>query len=465
MIEKYVIGGALFLPPSSQAIPRVKDALKFRNPDYDKVVAMRKKGKRIPLPPQFIHRCYTLPVGHAWAGGLMAPRHIDVEDLCKDLKFEAVDRMSSPPSAPVRYAVGFKLRDYQQQAVDSLKTFSTGYVVAPCGAGKTSIGMGSIAVVDSKALILVHTKDLAQQWIDRVATQLVNEDGTPVQATLVGDGKFDDSGRVVVALIQSLLRMPFAERYEWAKQFGLCVADECHHLPADTFNTVMCCIPARYRLGLTATPERQDGMEDVMIYHFGMMLKEIKITDLAERRLVLQPLIQFVDTGYSPPGQMEWPDLLTDMSKNESRNSIIIERAMELAAKGRQILILSERVDHCQTLAEVFRQRGVAAAALVGTMTKKARVATLAAADRGELRIVTATTLADEGLDLPSLDTVILTCPTKAMARVQQRIGRVMRPKAGKQDPLVIDLVDSGKAFELLGKKRARLYRSLGCRV
>ena len=100
-----------------------------------------------------------------------------------------------------------------------------------------------------------------------------------------------------------------------------------------------------------------------------------------------------------------------------------------------------------------------------GTMSKKKRAAVLEAADSGELRVIFATTVADEGLDLPGLDTVVLTSPTKAMGRVQQRIGRIMRVAENKQTPLVVDCIDRSGAFFALSKKRMKLYRELGCEV
>jgi superfamily II DNA or RNA helicase len=424
---------------------------------------LRSKGKRIPLPSQFIYRCYPIPVGHPWAGGLMAPRHIDVEALNPDLKLYRQDCTTFPEADKVVTQDGFRLRDYQSAPLDSLEMFTSGYVVAPCGAGKTSIGMGAISRIQTKAVILVHTNDLAQQWVDRIAKQLCMEDGSPVPTSIVGDGKRDDSGRVVVALFQTLSRMTFTERYEFGKQFGLVVADECHHVPSETFNTVMCCMPAKFRLGLTATPERTDNMQDVLDYQMAMRLGEIKIADLAARNLVTLPRVRFVRTGFRPDGNQEWAGLITSMSEDVGRNNKIVEEAQFLVEGGRQVLILSDRVEHCEVLADRFNQMGIKASALVGKMSQGDRRETLRLADEGHYQVVTATSLADEGLDLPGLGAVILTSPSKAMGRIQQRVGRVMRPKMGKKQPVVVDLVDDGKAFEGLAKKRARLYKSLGC--
>ena len=114
-------------------------------------------------------------------------------------------------------------------------------------------------------------------------------------------------------------------------------------------------------------------------------------------------------------------------------------------------------------MAEELSRCGIVAEPLVGKMTKKQRIGVLERADKREIQVVCATTVADEGLDLPSLDTVVLTTPTKALGRIQQRIGRVMRPHPRKKDPLVIDCVDDIGSMRGLARKRNKLYTKIGC--
>jgi superfamily II DNA or RNA helicase len=344
-----------------------------------------------------------------------------------------------------------------------LVSMGGGYVVAPCGSGKTTIGIGCIAALNTRALVLTHTKDLAQQWIDRCRQQLTDEDGHPVEATMYGGGSFDDSGRVVVATFQTLVRMDFQERYDLGQEFGLLIADEAHHIPSATFTTVLNSMPARYRLGLTATPQRNDNLSPIMVFHLGLELKRINIQDLALRGLVLLPKVEWLHTGWWPEeDEDDWPILINKMTADEERNNAILGRVRQLAAGGRQVLVLSDRVAHCQLLAEALNSEGIEAAALVGKMTKKQRQAVLEAADAGEYRVVTATQLADEGLDLPGLEAVVLTTPTKAMGRIQQRVGRIMRTREGKQHPIIIDCVDGPGSFQGMAKRRQKFYKSLG---
>jgi superfamily II DNA or RNA helicase len=428
-------------------------------------MGMRTSGKKMPLPPQYLYSCFEIPAPHPWAGGLAAPRHLALGDVHPGLNVQ--HKYTQPKACKINLAPDFTPRAFQAKAPGLLATYASGYVVAPTGAGKTSLGLGCAAHLDTKCLVIVHTKDLAQQWIARAAKQLVHEDGSPVIATLCGDGEWNDSGRIVVAILQSLASMPFEELYAFGQKFGLVIADEWHHLVATTYSYVMCCMPARYRLGISATPYRHDGLNDLLFYHMPLKLLEVELSDLARMGLVLLPKVEYLYTNWSSESDSgEWTDLVTEMTLDAGRNAKIVRKAKELVDTGRQVLILSERVAHCEALAKACEELvGVPSAALVGKLPKKKRQQLLADADSGALRIITATQLADEGLDLPGLGAVVLTVPTKAIGRITQRVGRIMRSQTGKQEPIVVDCVDDHDAFRGMRRGRERLYKKLGCRL
>ena len=154
------------------------------------------------------------------------------------------------------------------------------------------------------------------------------------------------------------------------------------------------------------------------------------------------------------------------MCSDNERTQFILDKVDILVRnEGRQVLVLSDRVQHCKEMAEELSNEGLRAVALVGTLSKKKRAELLESADKREIDVIFATCIADEGLDLPGLDTVFLTVPTKALGRIQQRIGRIMRVKEGKQTPVVFDVVDDSPVFNSMARKRIKLYRSLGCEV
>ena len=461
------IGGAQFLPPNSPHFKSIRDSYKCPNPAYEQAHALRNKGKWVNIPDQFIYASQTIPLWHKWGGGLMVPRGIRLSERWGDLDF--VDAKTFPPlregDERLSFMDGIELRPYQNKAVWELVKHNEGLVIAPCGAGKTMVGLGALINYDTRVVILVHTHDLAKQWHDRIVQQLQTETGKIPNVTIWGGGKKKDSGQIVIAMMQSLARERWDELHEWGKQFGVCIVDECHHVPASTFSQVMMAMPAEVRLGLTATPERADGLTDILYWHFGKELARTTTQELIDEGRVMAPTVRFTATKWTPSKKMDWPKLVSTMCADVERNAQILDMVEEFIRDGRQILVLSDRVQHCIDMADMTAGRGFDAAALVGKLTKKQRAEILRAADARELKAIFATTVADEGLDLPGLDTMILTTPTKAMGKIQQRIGRIMRTAVDKRNPVVIDLVDNSKPLFYLHRKRSKFYTELGCTV
>jgi len=454
-MEKVALGGGVFLRPGNNKEDEALSRFRLANPEYGMAMGMRERGKYVPIPDKHINACHRIPFDHPWGGGLAVPRKAASQMNLGQL----VDVRTKPKDEPINVAQDFSLRDYQQKALNAwIANDGEGVIIAPCGAGKTAIGVTAMTQFATKALVLVHTNDLAVQWMNRIESMLNKK------ATQYGAGKKDDSGRIVVATFQTLERMSFTERYTFGKQFGLCIVDEAHHVPANTFCSVMFCMPARYRLGLTATPNRSDGLTSILWWHFGPAVYEITNAELTISGHVVAPKIEWFFTDYlGPKNRLDWSKLITTMTSDMQRNNRIIDRILDACDEGRQILVLSDRVDHCIWMAEALQSHTIVAEPLVGRMTKKQRAEVLQRANDRQIQVVCATTVADEGLDLPSLDTVVLTTPTKAMGRIQQRIGRVMRPHPEKKDPIVIDCVDDNGAMRGLARKRQKLYTKIGC--
>tara|TARA_R100001082_G_scaffold54472_1_gene29823 strand:- start:11850 stop:13274 length:1425 start_codon:yes stop_codon:yes gene_type:complete len=466
-----VRGGAQYIHPDfikehKDVLREISSQYRLKNPEWIQAHRLRNQGRYIELPDEWVKAFKRLPVIHPWGNGIQIPRCIDLTKYVEPSSLRVVDKTSFPDAEKLSVAEHIKLRDYQTHAIGNLKASKEGVVVAPCGAGKTTIGVGTIAALDTPALVLVHTLDLAKQWADRCEQQL------NFRPSIVGGGtnELEKGGtkRIVVATFQTLSRWLWTERYNFGKQFGLLIVDECHHVPANTFCETLMTMPQRYRLGLTATPERQDGLSDILHWHLGDVLHEIKTEDLVNRGLVCRPRIEQLHTGWKIPEgrKRDWVRLISDMCSDNERTQFILDKVDILVRnEGRQVLVLSDRVQHCKEMAEELSNEGLRAVALVGTLSKKKRAELLESADKREIDVIFATCIADEGLDLPGLDTVFLTVPTKALGRIQQRIGRIMRVKEGKQTPVVFDVVDDSPVFNSMARKRIKLYRSLGCEV
>ena len=463
--RRCVRSGGHFIPMNSPHLQQIKNTYTCDNPAFAQAHALREKGKWVNIPPEQVYACQTIPLWHPWGGGLMIPRAIDLRQYGLDY----IDKTTHPKlrdeDFDLQLASGIELRDYQQEGVDAFKDEGQGVIVAPCGAGKTMMGIGAMVSHSTRTVILVHTKDLAEQWKTRILSQVKTSNGEPPTVSLWPGKKRLLSGQVVIAMFQSLAKLRFDELLEFGSNFGLCIVDEAHHVPASTFSSVMMGMSAKYRLALTATPDRPDGLSDILYWHFGKTLKRIETADLIKSGRVMAPTVHFLATLWKPKVDGEWTKLIKGMVESDERNEQILDLVERFVSDGRQVLVLSDRVNHCQYLAESTADRGIAAATLVGKMTKKQRAEVLELADARELKALFATTVADEGLDLPGLDTLILTTPTKSLGRIQQRIGRIMRYAENKRKPVVIDLVDAVKALFYMHKKRSRFYKELGCNV
>lgn len=449
-------GGLLWARDRRAEALEVLDGLSSPNPAYGPW-AKRRETMRFPgpEPPRRVSCGGDIPAGSGgpWDGGVWMPRFTP-----------GVQADSGRMVAPVaeEAALQVDLRPYQRDALDAwLSAGRAGTVCAPCGGGKTVIGLAAMAATPTPALVLVHTLDLARQWIGEAREKL------GVEAGLVGDGKRKDTGRVTVATLQTLSRWPWWERAEWGRRYGLVICDECHHIPAVSFAEVLSTLPGKARLGLTATPERHDGLTEWVWWCCGPLVRRITQGELQALGAVLAPVVRWVPSPWTAPDVAGWADIMADLAGDETRNRLLERLIVERVQAGRSVIVLADRVEHCYELARrVCAAVGEGAAeALVGEVTPKRRTALLERARTGALRCVVATTVADEGLDLPRLDCVVLAAPSKNLGRVQQRVGRALRPMSGKGEPEVVDVVDAWGPCQGWARKRVGLYHQLGWRV
>lgn len=368
---------------------------------------------------------------------------------CEDRRVLPEARLPELPSPP--------LRDYQRVAVERFTTITQGTVVIPCGGGKTRVGIGTIARLRTPTVILVHTLDLAEQWRGEL-NALVG-----VNAGLVGDGEVSAS-TVTVAVIQALARWPLLELEAFLGRFGLVILDEAHHVAASTFRGLIGRCPARYRLGLTATPEREDGLTPLLELFLGEPLAVISHEELISAGVLTLPEIRSIETDFTYPygGADDYAPMLAALATDEDRNALIAKTIAGEARAGHSCLVLSGRVDHCEDLVRRLNAANIGAALLTGRVGKERRKELLDQARAGHLAVLVATSLADEGLDLPRLSRVFLVYPGRARGRTMQRLGRLMRPHPEKASAVLFDFVD--RRVPILRRHhvdRRRLYREV----
>lgn len=368
------------------------------------------------------------------------------------------ERVSYEPDQSMMLVDTLKLKNYQRRAISKVALKTHGILVAPCGAGKTVMGVALMVLLRQPTLILVHTNDLLTQWRRELAEKSLFSGGIGVW----GGGEFMQ-GQVVVATIQTLVNQQPNDLRKWMEQFGLVILDEAHHCPAATFMQVMNLCPAKYRVGLTATPNRKDGLEFLMTDVIGDIAAEITDTELVnENRSQSCEVREVVTSFFSKKTVDQWTFLLRDVCSDLERNARIVDQIHEDWLAGHTILALSERVPHCREIAGMLERKGMSVGILVGETPKNIREQIVERTKQGLIDVIVATKVADEGLDIPNLSCLHLMTPSSNQAKLQQRVGRIRRPMEGKVS-VVVDYQDLRHAGLLrMARDRKSCYRRWG---
>lgn len=331
------------------------------------------------------------------------------------------------------------LKPEQAEALDMTKRYFAlgprgGLVRAAPGWGKTVYACAVIAEQNAPTLVVVHKEFLKNQWRERLEEYLP---GVKI-GTVQGDTCDYEGKHVVLGMVQSLS----SRRYDRAfyQHFGLLAADEVHRIGAYEWAPVPGMFTARNRLGITATPRRKDGAENVFRYHIGQEIFSAKQESLAFKvRFLYSEFYLVKTTSYNgTAGRSVGINYLT---QNETRNRLIAHDMAKAVAAGRKLLVVSERLEHLKLMDAALRETLTTAAAVIpsiGYFVGGKTEDQLAKASSCQVIFAT-TQLVLEGLDIPALDTLFLTTP---LTDVEQAIGRIRRPFDGKKPPVVVDVRD-----------------------
>lgn len=430
----------------------LRRAATFPNPER---AALERLGRRSFRVPE------TTTLWRSDGPTLVLPRGLDGE--LRRLAPLAPVRDRRVSLAPVPYRWRGELRPEQKTVCRAAFDAGGGVVVGPCGSGKTQIGLGLAAAWRQPTLWLVHTLDLARQALERARDLFDLPDSA---FGFIGGGEERVGSHLTVATVQTLMRRDLAGI---AGRFGCVILDEAHHAPAATFCDVLQAFPARYRLGLTATPDRADGLGPVMLAVLGPVVARLTTAALAAAGRVVVPTVRQVPTQFRYPYRDDFSAMLTALCADGPRNELIAGTVAAEARAGHLGLVLSERVEHCHTLAEALASIApeVPSVVLTGSLSPKRRAEALQAMREAAIQVAFATRVADEGLDVPRIDRVFLATGGRAAGRVAQQVGRAMRPDAGKAGAVVFDFCDWACPV-LAAQARAReraVYAPLGARV
>lgn len=402
---------------------------------------------------------------HEVAGGLSIPR--GCLDLIRHLaakhghKIIITDRRRTMPE--VDFTFTGKLRDFQKTAVSAVTGSDEGVLCAPTGSGKTVVALDIISRRKQPTLILVHTRELLNQWIERIETFL----NLPAyEIGVIGGGRKVIGEKITVGIINSVY--PIAEPI-LRHHFGQVIVDECHRAPARTFTDALAAFDARYIMGLSATPYRRDGLSSVIYWHCGMMVHKIQQADLQTSGDIVPADVMIRYTRFrsfaDPAG--EYAKMLSELTQDQDRNDQICSDVIREARNGGGVcLILTDRKEHAETLSTIIISCGVHAEQLTGDLAAKDRQLIVEKLNTGSVKVIVATgQLIGEGFDCRGLCSLFMATPISYVGRLIQYLGRVLRPAPGKTRAKVFDYVDQCGVLQAQAKKRQDVYENNKWRI
>ncbi len=373
----------------------------------------------------------------------------------ENLSYRIDDRRRLLPE--VDFCFSGALKAFQSAAAAEMLKKDFGTLSAPTGSGKTVVGLFLIAQRRQPSVVVVHTKDLAFQWIQRIEQFL----GIPAdQVGLIGAGKNRIGERVTVALVQTLYRCTD----QIVPHTGHLVVDECHRAPSRTFTEAVTAFDCRYMLGLSATPWRRDKLSKLIFWHLGDVHHEVDKVLLEEKGHILRADVVVRTTAFEPyfDPVNEYSRMLSELTADDTRNRLIASDVAKEVRAGKGVcLVLSDRKKHCETLQGILRYKlDVHADLLTGDLSDDARKAVLERLKKGQVKVLIATgQLIGEGFDCPDLSTLFMATPIRFSGRVMQYLGRILRPAQGKSRARVYDYVDERVApLVAAAKARQRVY-------
>lgn len=358
------------------------------------------------------------------------------------------------------------LEDRQDRVLTALLETEIGVLCAPTAFGKTIVAIAAIAARGRNALVLVHRRRLAEQWAERLREFL----DLPADAVgVLGPNGTKATGQIDIGLFQSLFRNGTVN--DIVANYGHVVVDECHHVSAFSFEQVMRQVHARYVLGLTATPVRQDGHHPIVHMQCGPIRQRISEKEDTKAHAFTHTVI-VRETELMIENVAEKPiyEIYDTLVENEDRNALVVNDLLSCCRAGRLPLLLSERKRHLEILRERVEDEVDHCFVLTGGMGKKRTrdaVTRLSALEPGESAVLLATgKFVGEGFDHASLDTLFLAFPVSWKGIVQQYVGRIHRRHADKHEVRVYDYADKRVApLAASFRRRVKSYKSMGYRI
>jgi len=442
---------------TSSLLNKIKRLAAFQNPEFYKKQKLRLSTA---LTPRIVCCAEEFPKHLGIPLGLLDELHALLEKV--GIKPEIADKSFS--GMELKVAFHGQLSPVQEEAASKILPHNRGILVAPSGSGKTVVGISIIASRGVNTLILVNRRPLMDQWRNQLSSFLEID---PAKIGQIGGGKNKRTGLLDVAMLQSLFQNKQVS--DLVAEYGQVIVDECHHLPAFTFEQVLRQAKARYVLGLTATPYRRDGHQPIILMQCGPVRYEIRQNELNSQTALHHALI-CRNTSFTPPtteNELPVQEIYSALIADEARNKLILDDILKSIEEGCSPILLTERREHLEYFSSQLTKVVKNVIVLRGGMGIKQRRAIaeqLASISESEKRVLLATgRYIGEGFDDARLDTLFLALPVSWKGPLVQYAGRLHRLHAGKTDVSIYDYVDRNVPMLVkMFQKRLRGYRAMG---
>ena len=388
--------------------------------------------------------------------------YLETENNLHIPKFYGIDKYGQveynilPKGKDIDINFSLTLKEEQQiPANETLKAYKEkggGILSLPCGFGKTILALYFISQLKKKTIVIVHKEFLMNQWVERINFALPDAKVGIVQGDKCQIAGYD----IIIGMLQTLSMKEFEQNA--FNEIGHVIIDECHRIPSRVFSKALLKINSKYMLGLSATPNRKDGLTKVLKWYIGDIIYSVKTS---EKNIVKvdRYLVDSTDKNYNQEilsfrGTAQMPTMINNIANCQLRTNLIMEKVIEeiKANDNRQILILSDRKQHLEDMFKYAQNSGIESVGYYVGGMKKEKLK-----ENESCKILLGTyPMANEGLDIPSLNGLVLSTPK---SDIIQSVGRICRVKHENIQPLIIDIVDKFSIFESQGRKRLDVYR------
>lgn len=359
--------------------------------------------------------------------------------------YEVIDKRVTVPVTFPKFK--YELRESQQQIYDQIDDNCV--INAFVSWGKTFTALAIASKLGQKTLVVTHTIALRTQWEKEV------EKVFGIKPGVIGSGKFNLDSPIVVGNTQTL----YKQKENLTKTFGTIIVDECHHIPANTFNKLVDSSYARYKIGLSGTVERKDGRHVLMPDYFGFQRFTPPRENYMEPRIdIIQSTVRFMDGAKTP-----WALRVNDLVSQPDYGELVSLLAAIYRKKGHKVLVLADRVNFLKRLNTTL---GEASAIITGETSIEDREKILKEILDGDTNILLGTqSIFSEGISVNSLSCLVLATPVSNTPLLTQLIGRVIREYPDKPQPVIVDINLKGRTAERQAQLRMGHYIKEGYRI